>query len=384
MNLYRLNIPTRIYFGRNIWQEALEEQLFLLQGNIMVVTTGRSLVRLGYLDKLKSEIEKFASVKQVTVFDAVSANPKLSEVREGILLGRQENANLIIGFGGGSAIDAAKAVAVGIGAEEDIGEFFCHGKEPGKSTLPILAMPTTAGTGSELSKAAILTDAQREIKNGIRGEALYPAAAIVDSAFTESVPLKVTMETGFDVLAHAMESYISKAASPFTQMQSEYVIGLVGKYLPRLLACLEDTEAREKISFASMIMGINLGNAGTCLPHRLQYPLGAHTDTSHGSGLAALYPAWVEYEYPYTPEKIEKAAELLTGKSARGREECARVFCRFIKMLGLPCTIRELGIKEELLSVMAQEVSGNIKNDPAAQEEGIILKLYERAWQEEE
>lgn len=383
MEPYQLNIPTRVYFGRNIWREALKAQEAFFQGNVMIVTTGRSLVRLGYLDDLKRQIEKCSLVKKITEFASVSANPKLSEIRAGIQLGKQEGVERIIGFGGGSAIDAAKAIAVGIGTEEDIGEFYYQGKEPGRNTLPILAMPTTAGTGSELSKAAIITDELRKMKNGIRGEALYPKAAIVDSLFTESVPFQVTMETGFDVLAHAVESYISKASSPYTRMQSEYVIQSVGEYLPRLSVCLQDIEAREKMSFVSMIMGINLGNAGTCLPHRMQYPLGAHTDTSHGAGLAALFTAWVGCEYPYASDKIEKVTELLTGEKPNGSRDCENVIHQFIKSLQLPTSLQELGVDRSKLAIMASEVTGNIKNDPAGQEEGILLKIYEAAWQEE-
>ena len=270
MGLYQVAIPTKIYFGRNIWEEALKVQEAILQGNVMIVTTGRSLYRLGYVEELRKCLQNCSCIKNIVIFDTISANPKLSEVRKGILLGKQERTDVIVGFGGGSAMDAAKAIAAGVKSEVRIEDLFYQGGEPGADTLPVIAIPTTAGTGSELSKAAIITDDVRKIKSGIRGRALYPFAAIVDSYFTESVPFQVTMETGFDVLAHAAESYISRSASPYTKMQSETAIQIVGKYLPRLAENLKDEKAREKMSFASMIMGINLGNASTCLPHRLQ------------------------------------------------------------------------------------------------------------------
>jgi len=384
MNPYQITIPTKVFFGRNIWQEVIRTQETLLQGNVMIVTTGHSLCRLGYVEALKQELMQCRYARNVILFDKISANPKLSEVRAGVLLGRREKADIVVGFGGGSAMDAAKAIAVGVKSEDDIEAYFYQGKEPGEGTLPIIAMPTTAGTGSELSKAAILTDEVRVVKNGIRGEALYPVTAIVDSCFTESVPMRVTMETGFDVVAHAVESYISKASSPYTRMQSETAVRIAGECLPRLASCLEDTEAREQMSFASMLMGINLGNASTCLPHRLQYPLGAHTDTSHGAGLAALFTAWIQREYRHEPEKIERMAELLTGQCVRGEKESVATFHRFIKALGLPVSLSKMGITKQQLFEMANEVLGNIENDPASQEEGIILQLYEMAWQEKE
>lgn len=383
MKPYQLSIPTKIYFGRNIWKEAIHSLESLLQGNILLVTTGRSLIRMGYVKELKDELAICKLVKNVTVFEPISANPKLSEVQEGICLGKKEKVDIVVGFGGGSAMDAAKAIAAGIGTDRTIEELFYDGKEPEATTLPVIAIPTTAGTGSELSKAAILTDDKKKIKNGIRGEALYPKVAIVDSVFTESVPYTVTMETGFDVLAHAIESYLSLAASPYTQMLSEYTIQTVGIYLPRLAVSLNDTEAREKMSFVSMLMGVNLGNASTCLPHRLQYPLGAHTDSSHGAGLAALFSAWVEQEVKYVPDKIKKVITLLKGQKTDKTEYLAETIRQFIKSLGLPTSLQELGVEEAQLYQMAAEVSGNIKNDPLAQEEGIILHLYKKAWQEE-
>lgn len=378
MSPYQINVPTKVYFGRNIWKEAIIALENLFQGNVMIVTTGRSLCNLGYVDELRKQLQKCPHVKKVIVFDNISANPRLSEVQDGIILGRQIAADMIIGFGGGSAIDAAKAIAAG--AEENIEHLFYHDKAPGADTLPIIAIPTTAGTGSELSKAAIITDEVQKVKKGIRGTALYPMVAIIDSIFTESVPLRVTVETGFDVFAHAAESYISKAASPYTRMQSERAIQIVGEYLPRLTECLSDIDAREKMSFASMIMGINLGNASTCLPHRLQYPIGAYTDSSHGAGLAALYTAWIKCEYKHMPDYVERILQLLTGSNIRGESACIETMTRFIDTLGLPVSLQELGIDREQLTAMADEVSGNLKNDPASKEEGIISKLYDMAW----
>lgn len=379
MKAYQLSVPTKVYFGRNILEEALKNQQEYIKGNILIVTTGRSLIRLGYLERLQDILQNILRVSKVIIFSEISANPKLSEVKSGIEIGKSRKANLVIGFGGGSALDAAKAIAAGIGHDEDIEEFFYNHIVPTEKTLPVVAIPTTAGTGSELSKAAILTDDEKKVKGGIRGTALYPSIAIVDSVFTETIPKKITMETGFDVLAHAVESYISRAASPYTQMQSEYAIHIVGEYLPKLALNLKDAEAREKMSFASMIMGINLGNASTCLPHRLQYPVGAYTDTSHGAGLAALYPAWVSYEYSYSGDRLKKVMRLLRDRNCQNSAEVVELMREFLIELELPISLREIGVTESLVDKMIHEVSGNIQNDPAAQDEDIIGKIYRTA-----
>lgn len=381
MKPYHINIPTNIYFGRDIWEESLKEIEYILNKNVMIVTTGRSLIKLGYLENLKKIMLKNTLVNDIIVFDKVSANPRLSEAKEGIELAKKCKSDVIVGFGGGSAMDMAKAIALGARTDDEIEEYFYGNKEVGNEVLPTIAIPTTAGTGSELSRASIITDSEKRVKKGIRGDALYPKVAIVDSIFTESVPFDITMQTGFDVLAHAMESYVSKASSPYTQMQSEYAIKLVGEMLPRLSVNLKDEEARKNMSYASMIMGINLGNASTGLPHRLQYPLGAFTDTSHGLGLAALYCAWIDYEYKYSQEKVEKMISTIMGENIRGKNDCINEMQKFITSLKLPVTLKNMGIDRTQLREMSEAVTGNLLNDPAAQEQDIIIKIYERAWE---
>lgn len=382
MRMYQLEIPTKVYFGREIAFQALTEEKDFFNGNVLIVTTGRSLSRLGYVEKLERELQDLPNVKSVVIYDQISANPQLQEVTKAAEKGKENRTDIVVGFGGGSAIDAAKAVAAVIGTGNSVETLFYQHIEPDERTLPVVAIPTTAGTGSELSKAAILSDYEKHKKGGVRGKNLYPKLAIVDSVFTETVPLHITMETGFDVLAHAIESYVSKVASPFTKILSEQVISTAGKALMELEEDIQNKEAREKMSYASMIMGINLGNASTAMPHRLQYPLGAYTKTSHGSGLAAIYPTWIYYEYTVNSETIRKVLEQLTGKEPANAEQASRLMKDFLKQLQLPVSIRELGVKENMLSIMAEDVSGNLANDPLAETENIIYKIYERAMKE--
>ena len=382
MRMYQLEIPTKVYFGREIAFQALTEEKDFFNGNVLIVTTGRSLSRLGYVEKLERELQDLPNVKSVVIYDQISANPQLQEVTKAAEKGKENRTDIVVGFGGGSAIDAAKAVAAVIGTGNSVEALFYQHIEPDERTLPVVAIPTTAGTGSELSKAAILSDYERCKKGGVRGKNLYPKLAIVDSVFTETVPLHITMETGFDVLAHAIESYVSKVASPFTKILSEQVISTAGKALMELKEDIQNKEAREKMSYASMIMGINLGNASTAMPHRLQYPLGAYTKTSHGSGLAAIYPTWIYYEYTVNSETIRKVLEQLTGKEPTNAEQASGLMKDFLKQLQLPVSIRELGVKENMLSILAEDVSGNLANDPLAETENIIYKIYERAMKE--
>ena len=243
----------------------------------------------------------------------------------------------------------------------------------------MIAIPTTAGTGSELSRGAIISSPEHGIKKGIRGEHIAPRVAIVDPYFTYQIPYRVTMETGFDVLAHAIESYVSKKATLFSEMISRQCIKMAGRALQDLCVSLEDKKARASISYASMLAGINLANVGNALPHRLQYPVGAATDTSHAAGLLALYPAWLRHEYDYVPEKINRVINLLTGKEVHAKEEAMQAFGGYIARLGVRKSLQELGISPGQEKALAQRVTGNIESDRASKEKDIMEKIYHEA-----
>ncbi len=368
---YSLYVPTKVHYGRNITQsviETIQSSTNILSGRIMIVTTGGSLYRLGYMESLINVLEKSGDV---VTFDEISANPRLSDIEKGIEIARNENVDCVIGFGGGSSLDAAKAISAGtVMKETGITKTFREGTEP-TNRLSLIAIPTTAGTGSELSKAAIINDEERGIKGGLRGEKLYPDIAIVDSAFTDSIPFKTTMETGFDVLAHAIESYLSRKSTPFTAMLSEYVIKEAGKAIRELITDLNNKFARDVMSYCSMVMGINLGNVGTALPHRMQYPVGVHSCSIHGEGLAIIYPTWLKYEAKYEIEKVNIVKQLL------GISDIKELLMKMELYKGM----KDIGIQFEEIGKMVSEVSGSIENDSAVAEENVIRKIYEESWE---
>lgn len=384
MRDFTLQLSTKVHFGTHIVREALEQEKRWFAGKVLIVTTGRSLATHGHLDELRQILEGIAGKGNVVIYDQVSPNPRLEEVKRAVMLGRQHGVKTVIGFGGGSALDAAKAAAVGIPAKEDLEEYLLAGKEPSGETLPIIAIPTTAGTGSELSKAAIISSPQHHIKAGIRGKYVLPSVAIVDAAYTWTMPKKITMETGFDVLAHAIESYVAVKANLFSEMLSEKAIRLVGENLTLLSRNPEDHEAREKMCYASMIMGINLANVGTCLPHRMQYAIGAATDTSHAAGLIALYPAWLMHEYSVNEGKIRQIMTLLRGSEARtGTPERVRNnFADFLEQISVGRSLTDLGIRVEMLKELTGQVTGNLANDPLATEAGIVEQIFKDAMNE--
>lgn len=373
---FNINLKTKIYFGTDIVKKALDAEQENIYGTVLIVTTGKSLIRHGYVDDLRDILENNPNINKVLIYDNISGNPKLSQVKEAVQIGKQSDVKIVIGFGGGSAIDAAKAVAVGIGTKNNIEDYLFKGRVPEKQTLPIIAIPTTSGTGSELSKGAIITSDKEKIKTGIRGENIIPQIAIVDALYTLTVPVKISMETGFDVLAHAIESYVSVKSNIFSEMLSEKAIKIVGKYLSIIKENPDNIYARKQLSYASMIMGINLANVGTCLPHRMQYPIGGITDTSHAAGLAALYPSWVYHEYSVNDEKINNIFEYMGLKSVRSAEEAKKQIKDYLQSIDLNYNLTQMKINHSDVEMLCDKVTGNIKNDKLADIQNIVNTIF--------
>ena len=370
MKAYTLTMTTRTHFGNRCVEEAVKKEKQTLGDKPLIITTGGVLKQLGFLDEMIRWLDA-----EVICYDKVTADPDVMEIREAVKIGKECGVSSVIGFGGGSAMDAAKATAVGIASDIDIEDYLLKNIIPPEETLPIIAIPTTSGTGAELSKGAIISSLEKKIKSGIRGERVTPIVAIVDPTYTFSLPMNITMETGFDVFTHAAESYCSVNANPFSEMLSEKAIRIVGEALPRLSKDLKDTQAREMMSFASHIMGFNVKNIGNCLPHRLQYPIGISTETSHGAGLAALYPAWMKYEQNVNEERINRILDWLGCKK---EDHAGERIKKWLDNLNLSRTMADLG-NTLTADVLAGKVTGNLKNDKLADEEGIIVKLYQES-----
>lgn len=370
MKSYHLEMTTKTYFGNKCVEDALNRERDIIGEKTLLITSSKTLEKIGAVKELMSWIDA-----EVIVYNSISANPDVLEIRVAVKLGKDNDVSSVIGFGGGSAIDAAKACAVGIVSDIDIEEYLVKGLIIPDNTLPIVAIPTTAGSGAELSKGAIISSRARGIKSGIRGERVVPSVAIVDPTYTYTLPFEVTMESGFDVFTHAIESFCSLNANPFSEMLSEKAIRIVGEMLPRLAKNLNDKEARGEMSFASHIMGYNVKNVGNCLPHRLQYPIGAATKTSHGAGLIALYPSWMKHEERVNREKVCQALNWLGANDGDNSGERIQ---NWLKSLCINRTIAELGntlSSEEL----AHKVSGNLRNDKLSVEDDIVVRIYKES-----
>jgi alcohol dehydrogenase class IV len=360
---------TRIVFGDGVLDESGKHIPFAER--VLIVTGKSSAARTGHLDRLLAAL----SGKKATVFTGISPNPRLSEVNAAAEAGRTAGVEAVIGIGGGSALDAAKAIAAAI-TGADIASHLREDRPAPDNTLPIVCIPTTAGTGTETSQAAILSDEARGVKQGLRGAALVPRVAIVDPELLATLPQAVAAETGFDVLTHALETWVSRRASALTAVYSRHAITTVFRHLPVFAADRNQSESRHEMSLASMIMGWNLANATTALPHRMQYPVGARTDTSHPAGLAALYPAWTRRAAVAAPEPFRFIASLAGLEDPQfGRAH----LMDFMQSIGVTRRLSEFGLVREDCAKLARQVSGNLTTDPCDSSLSSLQEIYEES-----
>jgi alcohol dehydrogenase len=376
--------PTRLIFGPGRFSEAGR----LARGygrRVLVVTSRSAMARLGYTQQLIEYLENEDVV--ASVFHKLDPTPSLENVDEGAEFARQHRADLIIGLGGGSALDCAKAIAAVAPGLHPCMDYLYGKADVSHLTLPILAIPTTAGTGSETNRAAILTDRAGRHKDALRSDFLFPRTAIVDSQLTHYVPPLITAHTGFDAFAHALESFVSPKAQPLASALAQRAMQTIIKWLPIALAEPQHAKARESLMLASSSMGYNLSCVGTCLPHRLDKPLCARfPQIAHGQAVAFFYPAWAEKCWRGAPQRFACVARWLNpelaGRStiyaAKAFAACVRVF---ITRLGLNPSFIQLGLElsELELADLAAGVRGDLRLNPLPVRQEQVIDFYRQA-----
>lgn len=281
----------------------------------------------------------------------------------------EKKIDAIIAIGGGSVIDAAKALSVSFEGVDYKDLFYKKSEIPNKK-IRVLAIPTTAGTGAELSFGAIIYDNVNLVKGGLRGEIIQPDDVLIDSNFHNACPFKLKAEVGFDCLTHAVETYISRKSSPLVKIQSISCIKNVFEHL--IPACKKnDINAMEKIAISSALMGINLAFSSTCLPHRIQYIIGPLTKTSHAQGLIALYKGWLKHLNDVNLVEFNNLA-LDLGMSTK---EFLAQIQHLKKELNIDYTISDLGIKRDKIKQIAEDVTGNVSADPSYKDLNSIINI---------
>ncbi|MCF4151078.1 iron-containing alcohol dehydrogenase [Dethiosulfovibrio sp. F2B] len=376
----------RISFGAGVSATVGEKAKALGASKVMLVTD-ETMVSIGTAERITSHLEEAGL--PVEVFSQVEPEPSVETVDLAADRLKATGCDLVVGLGGGSSMDVAKAVSVLATNEGSAGAYQGLGlvESPG---IPKITIPTTAGTGSEVTFTAVLIRKSDGVKGGINSDYLYPDCSLLDPELTLSMPKKITAETGMDALAHALEAYTSRQASPFSDMMAEAAIARIGRYLRVAALRGNDIEARGEMMLAALFGGVALANAGVTACHSMAYPLGALYGVGHGLSNALLLPYVVRFNAMAAPEKFARAAELLGGPNySEGlfdrAVECADRLDELVHDLDLPTSLRELevGIAPENFEDMAKRamaVARPMENNPRDVSLEQVISIYEEAF----
>ena len=294
-------------------------------------------------------------------FDGVVPNPTTGVVSAGARLALDFEADVVLGVGGGSSLDTAKAVAVEArhpGTSWDY--LFFRDRQPTERTLPIIAVTTTSGTGSHVTQVAVVTNPEEKTKSALYNPWLYPKTSLVDPELVLTAPPHVTAATGFDVFAHAFESYIHPGGSAYTDLLAFEALRIVGASLPNAVRDGADLSARTSMAWADTLAGLAIANAGVTLPHGIGMAMGGlYPHVAHGEALACVYPAILRFSWDAAPAKFAAAARLFDASlSGDGQAEAARALSGivegFLKTIGLSVGLEDLKIPEDELEGLAR------------------------------
>lgn len=326
------------------------------------------LVNSGAAERL----QKAAKGKIVKVSSDVEPNPTLENVDTNAKRAKEAGADCIIVFGGGSVMDCGKAAAAAIAMNCTASQLLLNG--PVRKALPVIAIPTTAGTGSEVTAGAVLSDKEKGVKTAIFGPALFATAAIVDPELTYSVPSKVTAATGLDVLAHAIDAMSSVKANPATDAEAVKACELAIKYLERAVADGSDREARAGMSQASTIAGLAFSQTGTTGSHACSYILTAKYHVPHGEACAFTLDAWLMINSKARPE-LDDISRKLGFENAEGFADWLN---GLKKKFGMRTTLMEIGASEADIPEMVRSAmeSSNMANNIAKVGEECVSTIF--------
>lgn len=371
------------YFGAGCRKE-LADVLKRMNMNKALVVTDKGLIKVGTV-KLVTDIMDEAGFPY-EIFSEVKPNPTVTNVKQGIEAFKASGADCLVAIGGGSAMDTAKGIGIVINNPEFSDIVSLEGVAPTKhKSVPIVALPTTAGTGAEVTINYVIIDEERQAKMVCVDPNDIPAVAIVDPELTYSLPKGLTAATGMDALTHAIEGYITKGAWVMSDMYELQAIKMIAEYLPTAVDEPTNPVGRENMALAQYIAAQAFSNVGLGLVHGMAHPMGSLHDIPHGVANALLLPTIMEFNMPECIEKFGVIARTMgvntTGMTA---EEAAQAACDAVKNLairvGIPQHLTELGIKEEHIPALAAQAITDVctPGNPRDVTEEQIVELYKK------
>ncbi|MCM1566331.1 MAG: iron-containing alcohol dehydrogenase [Dehalobacter sp.] len=382
MNSRPFRVPSTIHFGINAVNEAGTEARYLGAQKALLITD-KVLASTGTIDPVINSLKE-AGIHTV-IYDGVNSEPTTIHVQEGLDLFLKSNCDILVACGGGSPVDVAKAVRILVTNKGEVEDYmgFNKIKNPG---VPLIAIPTTAGTGSEATMVTIITETSRDVKMLIGSPFLLPTVALVDPMLTLKMPRGLTAATGLDALTHAIEAYVSVKAQPMTDIIAISAIRRISKFLPQAWANPENLTARSETMLGALQAGIAFSNSSVGLVHGMSRPIGANFHVPHGVSNAALLGVVMEFSLLGAPDRYADVAEAL-GINLKGLTQMeaaqagSETVTKMIQMLEIP-SLSQLGISREKLdsvvSKMADDAieSGSPANNPRKATKEEIVKLY--------
>lgn len=376
--------PTRIQFGPGSIND-LATTVKDFNGTNVFLVVDPGLVKAGLIAKITAPLKK-AKIP-FTVYDNIDPEPGLKLADKGKKIAKEAGCDCVVGVGGGSAMDVAKAVAILLTNGGKAVDYLGLGliKKPG---VPKIMVPTSSGTGAEVTFTAVFINEKTGSKGGMNGDPLYPDAAILDPELTLSLPPHVTAFTGIDALTHALEAYTSTQAHPISEMYSLEAIGLIADNLAAAYANGGNLEARSAMLMGSLLGGKALATAGVGLVHAMAYPMGGMFGVPHGLANAVLLPYVIEYNLIGNMEKFAILAEVL-GQNTNDltlRESanlCVEALFDLNNDVGIPATLKDLDIPFEKIPEMAKialTVTRPVENNPRQPTLDEVIAIYETAY----
>jgi len=367
-----LKVPTQVVFGDNTIEE-LGSHAKKFGKRVLLIYGGNSIFKSGNYDRVTETLRREGL--EIKEYGGITHDPDEDLVQRAVENALSANPDVIVGIGGGSVIDIAKAVSVMATNGGTVSDYW-GGREFTRPSIPMIAIPTTSGTGAEVTKNAVISNKEKTFKKSIRTDYMTPEIAIIDPTLTLTVPPEVTIDTGLDALIQNLEAFTSKNAGPITDTLAIKGIELGAKYLPIAVENPDNLEAREALSLGSLFGGITLGNAGLGLAHGLSHPIGIKYGIPHGRACAIVMPKVIEYNYPARKEKYDKIAGLFG-------EECDAVsgFRKFLDKLGVSYRLRDYGVKKEDFPMIIEYSKGGSRNfNPIPHSDETVYKMLEEMY----
>ena len=383
-HLSRLQSPNKVIFGNNS-SNSIGQEARALKIKRSLIVTDQGVIRAGLIDGIKRSLE--SAEISVSVFDGAIPDPSTDTANECGQIAVDKGSQLIVGVGGGSSIDVAKGGALLATNGGSIVDYFGVDTVP-KQCLPTILIPTTSGTGSEVTRVLVVTDTKSKTKQVVFSDYLLANIAIVDPTLTISMPPVLTADTGVDALVHAIEAYVSMDGGPFSEILAIQAISIISENLPKAFCKGSDLDARKKMALGSCMAGLAFGSSSVGAVHALSYPLDSEFGISHGRSQGAILPYVIEYNRIANAKKYADIC-MAMGENVdqfsdfAASERLVDVLFQLLEILGISTSLQDYGLSEiniDSLVAGAMRQARLFRPNPRDMGEDDVRGIYLRAF----